>query len=149
MIQQQLTKCPTASLFKQLLSMMYDAFLVIALLFLATAILLPFTGGEAINGIYYNLYLIIVVFVFFTWFWSKSGQTLGMKVWKIKLIDEFGFNPSWQICVLRLMFATLSLLLLGIGYWWKLFSGQTLHGKLSQTRLIDEKKCEKLNQNND
>ena len=135
-----LQQCPSASLLKQLVAMLYDSLLIIALLFIATAILLPLNKGEAIGGPVYTLYLLSVIFIFYSWFWNKSGQTLGMKVWKIRIINDDGFNPSWAVCFLRLMGALVSISCLGIGYFWRLFTPYTWHDRLSQTRIVDVSK---------
>ncbi|MEI6791460.1 MAG: RDD family protein, partial [Myxococcaceae bacterium] len=26
--------------------------------------------------------------VYFTWYWTKTGQTLAMQTWKVKMVDE-------------------------------------------------------------
>jgi uncharacterized RDD family membrane protein YckC len=132
-----LIQCPSASLFKQLLAMVYDSLLIIAILFAATAILLPFNQGEAISNKFFTFYLLIIIFIFYSWFWNVSGQTLGMKVWKIRIINESGFNPSWGVCFLRLGFALISFACFGLGYWWRLFKPYTWHDHFSQTRIID------------
>ena len=137
-----LQQCPSASLLKQLVAMLYDSLLIIALLFIATAILLPLNKGEAIGGPLYSLYLLLIIFIFYSWFWNKSGQTLGMKVWKIRIINDYGFNPSWPVSFLRLMFALLSIGCIGLGYLWRLFTPYTWHDKLSQTRIIDVSKIQ-------
>jgi uncharacterized RDD family membrane protein YckC len=129
---------PPASLLKQLAAMVYDSLLIFAVLFLGTAIVLIFNQGEAIvSSPMFNLYLILIVFSFYAWFWTKSGQTLGMRVWKIRIVSEFGGNPSWSIAYLRLLFAVLSMACLGIGYLWRLFKPYTWHDHLSQTLIID------------
>ena len=161
MNQKHLTNCPPASLLKQFLAMLYDSFLIAAVLFGATAILLPFNKGEAITGPIFSFYLLLVVFIFYSWFWHKSGQTLGMKAWKIRIISEDGFNPQWPVGFLRLIFATLPpamIITLNylfefipnnrtlaaaacftflLGYLWRLIRPYTWHDRLSQTRVID------------
>jgi len=117
--------------------MVYDSLLIISILFIATAILLPFNHGEAISNKFYSFYLLIIVFIFYGWFWNVSGQTLGMKVWKIRIINENGFNPSWPVSFLRLCFALISIGFFGLGYWWRLFRPYTWHDHFSQTRIID------------
>ncbi|MGK0399356.1 MAG: putative RDD family membrane protein YckC [Gammaproteobacteria bacterium] len=132
------SNCPPASLIKQIAAMIYDSLLIIAILFISTAIALIFNDGNAIESSpIFSLYLILIVFTFYSWFWKKSGQTLGMRVWKIRIISELGGNPSWAICFLRLSFALLSITCLGIGYWWRLFKPYTWHDKLSQTSIIN------------
>lgn len=137
---QLLLQCPSAGLVKQLLAMLYDSLLIIAVLFIGTAILLPFSQGEAVSGPAYTIYLLMLVFIFYAWFWQKGGQTLGMKVWKIRIINEYGFNPSWSIGFLRLFFALFSFACFGLGYFWRLFTPYTWHDRLSQTRIIDVSK---------
>jgi uncharacterized RDD family membrane protein YckC len=135
--------CPPASLIKQLAAMVYDSLLVFAVLFLATAIALIFNflifdRGEAIEpSPFFTLYLLLSLFTFYAWFWHKSGQTLGMRAWKIRIVSEFGGNPSWGTSYLRLMFALLSLVCFGLGYFWRLFKPYTWHDRLSQTSIID------------
>lgn len=129
---------PPASLIKQLAAMVYDSLLIIAILFISTAIALIFNDGNAIESSpTFSLYLVLIIFIFYSWFWGKSGQTLGMRVWKIRIVSEFGGNPDWPICFLRLTFALLSIACLGLGYWWRLFKPYTWHDRLSQTSIID------------
>lgn len=132
------SNCPPASLIKQIAAMIYDSLLIIAILFISTAIALIFNDGKAFESSpIFSLYLILIIFIFYSWFWKKSGQTLGMRVWKIRIISELGGNPNWTICFLRLTFAVLSITCFGIGYWWRLFKPYTWHDKLSQTRIVN------------
>ena len=130
--------CPPASLIKQLAAVLYDSLLFFGVLFFATAIALLLNGGEAIeSNLWFSFYLLLTVFTFYAWFWNRSGQTLGMRVWKIRLIDDSGGNPGWGVCYLRLISALLSLLCFGLGYWWRIFKPYTWHDRLSKTRVID------------
>ena len=130
--------CPPASLFKQFAAMLYDSFLIFAVLFFASAIVLLLNRGEAIeSNPLFSVFLLLTVFTFYAWFWQKSGQTLGMRAWKIRIVSEFGGNPSWGISYLRLIFALLSLACFGLGYFWRLFKPYTWHDKLSQTSVVD------------
>jgi uncharacterized RDD family membrane protein YckC len=161
MLPKLLLQCPPAALFKQLIAMLYDSLLIAALLFIATAVLLPFNHGEAIKGPLYNIYLLSILFIFYSGFWQKGGQTLGMKAWKIRIIDEYGNNPPWSIGFLRLFIASfLPVTYIGLnqyfnfisdskteaivcvfiflmGYLVRLVRPFTLHDRLSQTKVID------------
>lgn len=129
---------PPASLLKQLLAMVYDSLLLFAVLFFATAVALLFNDGEAIESSpLFTLYLMFTLFTYYAWFWRKSGQTLGMSAWKIRIVDETGANPGWISSYLRLCCALLSLLCLGLGYLWRFFKPFTWHDRLSRTRVID------------
>lgn len=132
------SNCPPASLVRQLAAMIYDSLLIFAILFVVVSISIAFNQGEAIkNQLFIYISLFLVVLVFYGWFWSKSGQTLGMRVWKIRIVSEFGGNPSWSISFLRIVFAIFSIACLGMGYWWRLFKPYTWHDRLSQTSIID------------
>ncbi len=86
-----------SSLFRRLGSLLYDGLLVLALLFIATAILMPFRGGQFQSHEWgYGVYLLLVVFLFFAWFWTRDGQTLGMRAWKIRLVSSTGGLISWR-----------------------------------------------------
>ena len=129
---------PPASLIKQLAAMLYDSMLIFAVLFFVSAIAIIFNRGEAIeSNPWFSLYLLLTVFTFYAWFWKKSGQTLGMRVWKIRIVADSGGNPDWGVCYLRLVSAVISMLCFGLGYWWRLFKPYTWHDRLSKTSIID------------
>jgi uncharacterized RDD family membrane protein YckC len=104
-------------LFRRLGALIYDGLLLLGILFFATAILLPFRGGRAFQpgDLGYGAYLLAVVFVFFAWFWTHDGQTLGMRAWKIRLASASGGAISWKQCALRFLPALLCLGLFKLG----------------------------------
>ena len=127
--------------------MIYDSLLIIALLFLAVGIAVALNGGEAVRpNLAFKLYLVAVVFTFYAWFWRKSGQTLGMRAWKIRIIDAGGANPGWGKCYLRLCCALLSWSCFGLGYLWRLFRPWTWHDRLSGTRIVNLSALQKARQ---
>ncbi len=108
---------------KRLLAALYDGFLVLATIFIATALTMPFTKGEvaANNRIYMSLYLLIVAYIFFAWFWTHGGQTLGMRVWKQKLIGLDGKAVNWQQSFIRFIsgLPAWGLFIIGLILWIK------------------------------
>ncbi len=112
-----------------------------AVLFVATAALLPVTGGEAIrpNHGLYSVYLVAVSFGYFGWFWTHGGQTLGMRSWHLRLVDAEGNGASWRFALIRFVAACLSWIALGAGFLWMLVDTDRLtwHDRLSSTRIID------------
>ncbi len=124
-------------------AILYDCLLLTAVLFVATALLMPFIGGNAIESgnLAYNVFLLSISFVYFGWHWVTGGQTLGMRSWHVFVINESMQNPNWKQAALRFFSALLSLLLLGLGFVWSIFDRDklALHDRLSKTRLIVSK----------
>jgi len=121
-------------------AMAYDGILLFAVLFLATAVILPLTGGHAIpaGNLPYELYLLLCCGLYFIWQWCRGGQTLGMSAWHICLVDDTGALVSPGTAVLRFALALLSLGALGLGFLWALFDprGLTFHDRFSRSRLV-------------
>jgi uncharacterized RDD family membrane protein YckC len=97
-----------ASLFRRLAALVYDGLLLLAVLFLGTLVLLPFTGGESItpqeSGPWeyaYRAWVALLTFGFFGVSWTRRGQTLGMMSWKIRLLKDDGSLPGWRDAGIR------------------------------------------------
>jgi uncharacterized RDD family membrane protein YckC len=118
----------------------YDFLLLIAVLFLATAILLPFNGGEAFTNhkMVYSLYLLVVSFCFYGWFWTHGGQTLGLRAWKTRVLNNEHGVISWQQAFIRFIVALLSWGFLGLGFLWSLVdkNQRSWHDMASKTELF-------------
>ena len=82
--------------------------------------------------------IVVTVIGFFSIFWVKNGQTLGMQAWRIKLVTVDGETLTMKHCLLRAFGAMLSIACLGLGYLWCLFDRQKRywHDSLSGTRLV-------------
>ncbi|MGH8399579.1 MAG: RDD family protein [Gammaproteobacteria bacterium] len=132
------------SLWRRLAAAFYDSLIVLALWFVGTALILPLTHGEAVASsdlaavMAYRLYLLAIGFLFFAGFWIRSGQTLGMLAWKVRVVQSAnGTRITWRQALLRYLTALLSWLLLGLGFIWSLFDRErkTWHDRLSGTEL--------------
>jgi uncharacterized RDD family membrane protein YckC len=132
------------ALWRRLAAACYDSLIVLALWFLGTALILPLTHGEAVASsnlpavMTYRLYLLGIGFLFFAGFWTRSGQTLGMLAWKIRVVQSGnGACISWKQALLRYLAALLSWFALGLGFIWSLFNSEhmTWHDRLSGTEL--------------
>lgn len=121
--------------------MVYDGLLVVAVWMVATALLLPFTGGEAVRpgqG-WYTAYLMSLAFGYFGWFWTHGGQTLGMRSWRLRLVGIDSRRVRWGQALVRFLGACLSWLPLGAGFLWALVDPcrRTWHDRLSGTGIAD------------
>ena len=131
---------PAPPLSRRFASLFYDALLLLAVLFLAGFVvvgLLPRVEA-GVPRVLYQVYLLGVAGAYLTWFWSRGGQTLAMKTWRIRLIDADGGRLRPAKAWLRFGLATLGLLTLGLGFLWALWDrdGQYLHDHLLGSRLV-------------
>jgi len=141
---------PAPGLMVRLAAMVYDAFLLFAIWWAVTAVAVGYqvsqrgedairTSGEAAAGgpLLFSA-LIASILLFYGWFWRRSGQTLGMQAWRLRLESIDGGRPSWLQVVIRLIGAELSLTCFAMGYVWILFDPQqrAWHDIWSKTRLV-------------
>jgi uncharacterized RDD family membrane protein YckC len=61
---------------------------------------------------------------YFALSWSRGGQTIGMKPWRLRVVRGDGASPDLTQSLLRFGVALISLAALGIGFWWALFDAQ-------------------------
>jgi len=130
----------TAPFLVRIAAMIYESLLVTAVVFVVA---LPFlyVVGTAESGWarhVFQLYLLGILFAYFSAFWLRSGQTLAMKTWRIRLVDRSGGRITFRQALLRFFLALFGLVLGGIGFWWALVDRdrQFLHDRIAGTRLV-------------
>lgn len=130
-----------APLWRRLAAAVYDLFLLVGVWIVAVLALLPFTGGRAIAGdsLWFQAYLLFVPYLFFGWFWTHGGQTLGMKAWRMRVRDAGGGDAGWGQAGIRYLAAWVSWLSVA-GMLWALFDPQrrTWHDIVSGTETVVE-----------
>ena len=95
----------TANLLRRLLALLYDAILIIGI-YMSYVILITYLNGSALENKIEILFLqfsfIALIFIFYCYFWKfNKGQTLGMQVWKIKLVGAINETISLKTMLLR------------------------------------------------
>ncbi|KGE03322.1 putative transmembrane protein [Pseudohaliea rubra DSM 19751] len=127
------------------MALVYDTFLVLPVIMLAFVIamaLAALADGEAavqpLNPWLAQGLILLCLIGFFSAFWIKSGQTLGMQAWRVKLVALPGKRLTVARCALRCLGAVLSAACLGLGYLWCLIDrrGRYWHDYLSGTALV-------------
>lgn len=120
-------------------AMFYDAILLLAVLFFASLpIVLPFRITlEHTAYPYFVAYIYLVSFLFFGWFWTHGGQTLGLKTWTTKLISDTQAKVTWKQALVRYLASLICWLSLGVGFIWCYTNAERLawNDILSKTRL--------------
>ncbi|OGY07789.1 MAG: hypothetical protein A2782_01450 [Candidatus Blackburnbacteria bacterium RIFCSPHIGHO2_01_FULL_43_15b] len=95
-------------------------------------------GNSVVSVLYYTINTVLYV-GYFTWYQSKTTQTLGKKVMGIRVVDAQGKTPNMLTFFLREVVGKLvSGIILGIGYLIVLWDGrkQALHDKIASTYVV-------------
>jgi len=130
-----------ASLWRRFGAILYDSLLVVALLFLTTIPFIAVRSGEPVassGNFVYQITLALVIYGFFVGFWSRSGCTLGMQSWGLRVETREAQAPSLKQATVRFFAAILSWLPLGLGFLWAIWDKDSLtwHDRISGTRLM-------------
>ena len=127
------------NLFRRLASIFYDGVLVIAIVIITSLPFYSFNVEESfLLKLTMQLYFYLIIQYFFVWFWVNSTATLGMKSWKIKIVDINGNNISYKKAIVRFNASILSISIFGLGFLISLFrkDKKCLHDIISRTQLI-------------
>ena len=131
----------SANLFRRLGAILYDSFILLGIILIA-AIPLPLLDAIDIHNllkmVLKQIYLIAICFLYFGGFWVVSGQTIGMRAWRIKLTTTIGSNITWVIALCRFSLAFLSLSFFALGFIWIIFDreGRAWHDVVTKTKVI-------------
>ena len=127
------------NLFRRLASIFYDGVLVVAIVIITSLPFYSFNVEESfLLKLTMQLYFYLIIQYFFVWFWVNSTATLGMKSWKIKIVDINGNNISYKKAIVRFNASILSVSIFGLGFLISLFrkDKKCLHDIISRTQLI-------------
>ncbi len=127
-----------ATLVRRLLAIFYDWILCIALTMVMTMIYMAVShsligaeeykalneSGATINDPWLKSILFLSLFLFFAYFWTRTGQTLGMQVWHLRVQNIDNTPISWRQALIRFITALVSVSCFGLGYIWILFDKQ-------------------------
>lgn len=137
-----LERAAAPGLWRRLAAMFYDSWLIVGLWFFGATVdyaVRTAVGLDAMaSRVPLQVYLVICPVLFFGWFWTHGGQSLGMRAWRLKLVAADGGPVDWRMALLRVAGACVSAAALGLGYLWILVDPANLawHDRLSHTRLV-------------
>ena len=135
---------PGAPLWRRLAALFYDVLVLVALWMFAAALILLAFGGDvdvADQPLLYHLVLQITLLVlsaaYFVISWSRGGQTIGMRAWRVRIVDAEGRSPKPAQSLMRFALALISLIG-GFGFIWCLFDAdrRAWHDLMAKTRMV-------------
>ncbi len=130
---------------RRLAAFIYDALLLAGLLMIFTGASLLFTHGTALvretvgAWVYaYRAGLVAVIAGYSVFNWIKSGQTLGMRAWHLRVVNELGRRLTVGAAALRFLCAVVAWTPVALGVLWLYLDPEhlALQDRLSRTRVV-------------
>ena len=103
----------------------------------ANAVLVQGLGRLFLPWLWWILW-VVLFFGYYMYFWTKSGQTIGKQVLKIKVVTTDGQLLDYQKAAIRVVGYWVSSLALGLGFLWVLWDPQQQgwHDKIAGTYVV-------------
>ncbi len=125
-------------------ALIYDGFLLAALLMTYTGAILIFTRRAVLPETYgawaylYRAGLIGVIAAYYVLNWIRSGQTLGMRAWRLRAVSDAGSPLNTTAALLRFLCGFLAWPPAALGVLWLYLDPDHLaiHDRLSRTRVV-------------
>jgi uncharacterized RDD family membrane protein YckC len=125
----------------RLMSLAYEGVLLFGILFVAAYLFLALVrdAQSGLPRLVFQVYVLAVCGAYFVFCWARSGQTLPMKTWHIRLVTAQGKPLAVGQAFRRYLLAVPGVLS-GIGVLWAFVDrdSQFLHDRLAGTRLIKD-----------
>ncbi len=126
-------------LLRRTAALFYDLLLNAALWMIAGSVILAIRGGTPVpaGSLWFRSMLFAVTAVFFIGFWTRGGQTAGMKAWRIRVVTRDGGALTGKAAACRFLGACLSMACAGLGFLWAMVDadGLTWHDRMAGTRV--------------
>ena len=131
--------------FRLFAACVYELLLLLALWMLCTWMFVGLFGDATSHykRTFLQLFLWLVTGAYFMWCWTKTGQSLATKTWKIKLVtqnlaNQQNVNLNKRQAIIRYALASASILACGLGFIWALVDKDRLflHDRLLKMRFI-------------
>jgi uncharacterized RDD family membrane protein YckC len=120
--------------------MLYEALLAFAIAFLAGIAFYSAAEGRLAGEMrfLFQIYLFLVLGVYFIACWSRGGRTLAMQTWRMRVVRRDGASIGVGRAALRYALAWVSLASFGAGFLWACVDSdrQFLHDRLAGTRIV-------------
>jgi uncharacterized RDD family membrane protein YckC len=126
-------------------ALVYDSLLIAGLLLAYTGLIVLLHGDAAVTrdsgGVWWYAYRageLAIIGAYYVLNWIRSGQTLGMRAWRLRTVDESGKPVELARAVHRFLCGFLAWTPAALGVLWLYLDPEHLaiHDRLSRTRVL-------------
>ncbi len=130
---------------RRIAALIYDGIVILApLIFFTWAVVMLAHGRAMLRGSVgpwadlYHAGLFAIIAGYFVLNWVHSGQTVGMRAWRLHAIDLSGRRPSMKAAISRFFWSMLAWMPAGLGVLWLYLDPErlALQDRLSDTRIV-------------
>ena len=121
----------------------YDLLPLLGVWFLAGLLALACTAGaldpqQHADKVLVQVLVLSLTAAYFVVSWTRGGQTIGMRAWRLRVVAADGNPLPWPRALLRFFLALVSLAVLGAGFWWALLDAdhRTWHDLVAGAAMV-------------
>lgn len=129
----------TATPIKRLGALLYDFMIFVAFSMVLTGILMLINEQALVKNVpVFRSILFVSLFAFYAFCWTRTGQTLGMLAWRLRVQTPEGEHLTLTQSLIRFIVAGISIAPAGLGYLWMFFNKEkmTWHDLASKTCVV-------------
>jgi uncharacterized RDD family membrane protein YckC len=129
---------------RRLASLVYDGLLLAAMLMVYALVVVLVHGGAVtedsgrLRWWAFRTGALVIIGAYYLLNWTRSGQTLGMRAWRLRAVTDTGKPLKLGRAVARFLCALVAWAPAGLGVLWLYIDPEhlALHDRLSRTRLV-------------
>lgn len=128
-----------APVWKRLFAMIYDGLILTGLWLTSGFLVVLVTSGTPPTWLTQAV-LFLITFGYFIVSWVKGGQTLGLRAWRLQVIEEHQAKVTWKSAIIRTAAGLVTLAPIGVTLLTAFLNAErkTLYDRWSHTQVISK-----------
>lgn len=128
-----------APVWKRFFALVYDGLILIGLWLTSGFLVVLATSGAPPIWLTQAI-LFLITFGYLIVSWVKGGQTLGLRAWRLQVIEEHQIKVTWTSAIMRTVSGLITLAPLGLTLMTAFLNAErkTVYDRWSHTQIISQ-----------